>query len=639
MAFQIPHNLINELQISLRKRANLSSYDPDDPSLPDLPSPEESIAALDPSPPYLRCKHCKGRLLRGIESLFCVFCGREQSKDLPPEAINFRNTLGCRWLLQSLELDGSEIVGPFSQANESSRKQNATEDEFPLSDLLNLEIKWTSESEKFGSSFSEEPSVWQQSSLNLAGVDLDNFFAEGEERNASDALEEQIVPKKVDEITGSTTHGNDKLKSFENIQHSETTVRSEEVNGNINFFENVQPSEAVPRSTEDDSFTGWEADFHSADSGTHHEESKSVDAFPSSSVDLSGHLDTVFGSKVDPSDVKAMEDAISSTSNADGLFSHNTWHTSNSDIAGEDKQFEVAISDTHVGQVEYENASSTTVDWTQGDKWQNSGSKESEDKAMDDDDSLDAWNEFTSSTGAQGNPSSSSKPIVNHLAPSAELTLEMNLFSSAVDLPNHKTTDKDDGFDAWNDFTSSKGAQDPSKSSGKPTVDDMMPSPGASFFSSANSLQDTKAMGKDDDLVDWDGFPSLTGAHDPLESSSEQTVNHVKTSGEQNSEINLLSGEKQSQNFDIGSFFQPELFSGVPRNQSSSTELISVQSEASVSERMADVNVRGGGSAEEEAKDGDVEMLMSQMHDLSFMLENKLTIPTKLDGSASFSKD
>ena len=54
--------------------------------------------------------------------------------------------------------------------------------------------------------------------------------------------------------------------------------------------------------------------------------------------------------------------------------------------------------------------------------------------------------------------------------------------------------------------------------------------------------------------------------------------------------------------------------------------------------RMADANVRGGNNNAEVAKDGDfssattgsktdeIEILMSQMHDLSFMLESNLSI-------------
>ena len=57
---------------------------------------------------------------------------------------------------------------------------------------------------------------------------------------------------------------------------------------------------------------------------------------------------------------------------------------------------------------------------------------------------------------------------------------------------------------------------------------------------------------------------------------------------------------------------------------------------------MADANVRGGNNNAEVVKHGDfstatkgsktddVEILMSQMHDLSFMLESNLSIPPKV---------
>ena len=110
MAFEMPLDQIKQLQILLRKDANLSWYDPEDHlALPKLPSVAETVAKLDPSPPYLRCKNCSGRLLRGVQSSICVFCGANPYKDLPPEPIKFRNTLGYKWLLESLQLDGSVI--------------------------------------------------------------------------------------------------------------------------------------------------------------------------------------------------------------------------------------------------------------------------------------------------------------------------------------------------------------------------------------------------------------------------------------------------------------------------------------------------------------------------------------------------
>lgn len=113
MAFELPIDQIKQLQILLRKDANLSWYNPENDEnlpLPNLHSVAETVAKLDPSPPYLRCKNCNGRLLRGVQSFICVFCGANPHKDLPPEAIKFKNTLGYRWLLESLQLDGSVML-------------------------------------------------------------------------------------------------------------------------------------------------------------------------------------------------------------------------------------------------------------------------------------------------------------------------------------------------------------------------------------------------------------------------------------------------------------------------------------------------------------------------------------------------
>ncbi|KAI8027844.1 hypothetical protein LOK49_LG02G00176 [Camellia lanceoleosa] len=59
MGFEIPTDLIRQLRISLRNDAGLSSYDPHPSPLPPL---QESVSGFDPSPPNLRCEHCKCRL-------------------------------------------------------------------------------------------------------------------------------------------------------------------------------------------------------------------------------------------------------------------------------------------------------------------------------------------------------------------------------------------------------------------------------------------------------------------------------------------------------------------------------------------------------------------------------------------------
>lgn len=100
MAIEIPKDLITELQISLRKQANVPSYDPTDPSLPSLP-----LFHSTGDSPRRRCIHCKARLLRGSDSILCIFCGKHPT-EAPPPPIKFQSTSGYRWFLHSLNLDG-----------------------------------------------------------------------------------------------------------------------------------------------------------------------------------------------------------------------------------------------------------------------------------------------------------------------------------------------------------------------------------------------------------------------------------------------------------------------------------------------------------------------------------------------------
>ena len=104
MATEISLDLINNLKVSLRKEAKFDYSDSYTLALPTVP---EAIAELDASPPYLRCRNCKGKLLRGIESLICVFCGEQQrTSENPPDPIKFTSTCGYKWFLTSLDLDG-----------------------------------------------------------------------------------------------------------------------------------------------------------------------------------------------------------------------------------------------------------------------------------------------------------------------------------------------------------------------------------------------------------------------------------------------------------------------------------------------------------------------------------------------------
>ncbi|KAJ6686877.1 DENTIN SIALOPHOSPHOPROTEIN-RELATED [Salix purpurea] len=413
MVFEIPEDDIRELQISLRKEAGLTSYNLEENDwLPDLASlNDSSIADIDPSPPYLRCKNCRGRLLRGVNSTICVFCGRQHNQDIPPDPIKFMSTFGSRWFLQSLHLDGSEIVGSIIEAKELNRRQSTSRKEFPLSELLDLEIRWPSESERPETSVADKTPAQNLRTLNLGGVDLNNFFGEPKVDSVPALSQEQLtLNKQMDATGGNAVHGHE----------------------NLSLFENVQPSETIGGSDKDvsgDWSSGWEAEFQSASSGTQHRESKtSVPFVSSSSVDLSAHMDSVFGPAKDVSEGKTNENATSSASSS---FKDDLWSIPGTGVAGQDVLFKLDINDEGGGRRGTSNNSSMmNVELIQDNQWQTTTttSKSDENKTNDEnDDSFDAWNDFTGSSVQM--PSNNS--VKQDMLPYVDQASEINLFGGS----------------------------------------------------------------------------------------------------------------------------------------------------------------------------------------------------------------
>lgn len=309
-----------------------------------------------------------------------------------------------------------EALGPSTVVKEASRGRSALKDEGSLSDLLDLEIKWTSESEKLGAGVSNEASVRSKSPLNLAGVDLDNFLSEARRDTVIKASEEQFAATKE--------------------------IRSKESNAlqgheNLSLFENVHPSETVVRPAEDKNsaaFSGWEAEFQNANSESVHEGSKEFDPFVGSTVDLSSHMDAVFGSGKDINSAHVSDDRTPASRTNDWIQG-DLYKNLNSKVPA------------HVGQVDStiqaEDAqnlagpSSTRDDWFQDDQWKNSSAKSTDNKiALGKNDNLfDAWNDFPSSSTSQ-DPFRSSWKHNNgsSLTPSVEQTSEPNLLSSTSKL-------------------------------------------------------------------------------------------------------------------------------------------------------------------------------------------------------------
>lgn len=527
MAFEIPTDLIRQTQVSLRKEAGLASYDPNDPSIPNLPSLEEAISGFDPSPPYLRCKRCKGRLLRGLQSILGVYCGRPN--EITPNPISYKSTFGYRWLLESLGLDGSERVGSPLETNEISRGKSTQIDEILLSDLLDLEIKWPAESENVETSISiREPSFKTTSSLNLEGVDLDNFFSDRKSDNIGTS-ERNLIPS-------------NQVSSREIDAFSKPEIHS--------LFDNVSESEEKSSENEKgDSLSGWKAEFQTANSETLSEGSKTVDSFVGASVDISITMDTAFGRGNDLKDARFKDGSAQVISNFSG------WIQDKSTSEFSNQAAEATFRGEHAGYNadNSNNPSSTSVTWIQDEQWQSNSPKKPENKIIsEDDDSFDVWNDQWQSNNTK----------------------------------YPENIDKGDAsFDAWTDFTSSTSLQ------------------GAS-----NNL--------------WD-----------------PAGDHIVHSSNQNLDVNLFSLDKNLQERQFDRFSQPDIFSGALSSQNSSTTLNGIQSESSVADRVVDNKVEVGGNSGQAANGDDVsngatrsektdlEMLLSQMHDLSFMLESNLSVP------------
>lgn len=311
-------------------------------------------------------------------------------------------------------------MGRSVDANESNRGQSTQQNEFPLSDLLDLEIRWPSESEKLETSVTNKTAAQKLSTLNLAGVDLDNFFAESKVDSISAQFEGQFASSKQDDAMGSSA------------------FRS---HGNLSLFENVLPSEVVARSKgdeSDDPSSGWEAQFQSAGSGTQCQEPELFDPFVgSSTVALSAHIDSVFEPGKDLFDGKTKENTTTSTSSTNDCFKGGLSSNSNSGLTAQDEQFKLPINDQAgetVGNAN--NYSPMNIDWIQDNQWQTTSSSKSPDnKTVDeDDDSFDAWNDFTSSTNVQVPSNNSSTQGVNHMVPSVEQASEINLLGGSNNL-------------------------------------------------------------------------------------------------------------------------------------------------------------------------------------------------------------
>ncbi|KAJ4866645.1 dentin sialophosphoprotein-related [Raphanus sativus] len=689
MATEISLDLINRLKVSLRNEAKLSSLGDytDSSTLITLPTAPEAIAELDASAPHLlRCRNCKGKLLRGIESLICVFCGKQQrTSENPPDPIKFTSTCGYKWFLSSLDLDGSEMVEPLKEANGSRMGAKVPVAKgIALSEFLDFGVQWIArEGETLNNGVDDGQSMRKKNRLDLGGISVDDLSkvdtveSKPEEDDFKDprslslfddgvksqgVSESQKSEKDAQKIVTSGEHENLSLFAgrdaqdgvslaeqgnfgfFEekDVQHpvkegeslslfegrdeqrtssSENTesfgffegkdaqrdssFRDDESFGlfqgkdaqrnsalkadaNLGLFEGGGDGQRNSDSKEDEDFglfeaalssnagiksfddkvvassSTWDSDFQSVS-----QEKISSDPFVSSPADLSAHMDSVFGSGKKLFYEKPADSSTAYVSNAgdwlqDDLFGDVTGKTQNNDQT------------SHEGQVVGGNVSSSMdIDWMGDDLWQTSEKKALEQTPTDDNDGDDDWNDFASSVN--------SKTPSNLLSRTMESSQEEEIFDGLALVKNDVN----------------ERSKDEMQNTG-----------------TAGVISDI-GKGQEDDLFGtWDTFTSSTVLQTPVQ----PPTNHVYSSAELNPEMNLFGDSSHRSDLAFDCF--PESTGG--QAMPSGTSTLERTSDPDGKDQTLDLVST---TTSHKSKSDVAEELISQMHDLSFMLETKLSVP------------
>ncbi|XP_008805424.2 dentin sialophosphoprotein-like isoform X1 [Phoenix dactylifera] len=548
MAYEIPFDLIHRLQSGLRTAAGVPSYNPTDPALPPLASIDDAVAELDTTlPPYLRCKRCRGGLLRGLQSTLCIYCGADRGKEGFSYEISFNSTVGCRKLLESLGLDGSEPVTLETESSDPKGKDTPMGG-LVLSDLLDLELKWPLDKEEVDNSSTNNKSPTNAFALKLSGVDLDNFFSEPKIEAASAAPSipnEQMMPSK---------------------QSMKTEIH--DFSGSDSMFENLRSSDMKASSFNNksgefgDSFTVWEAEFQSANSNTSDSDSKSVDLFqglsntkfvtaPRPEVTINWQTDV-------QNEICSKGNTGKSTYDAGQPSSSNTWIP---DDFWPMKTGEVSKSDQFKSKDEtnideLNNNSNYMPDHeVQDDLWPPSSTKESDNTKSinDNDDSIDDWQDFTGWGKAQESSSNlgiQTEPKLSEL-PSETKSVDLLSPSSTKESGNSKNLDgKNDLFDDWQGFTS-LGLSTSGSQARATLVEHPSETKSADlwFTSSTRESDNNENLdGNDDSFDDWQDFTTTGEAVGSLSNLRAQTgATLFEHSSETNSlDLGPMSSTKES---------------------------------------------------------------------------------------------
>ncbi|KAJ9560940.1 hypothetical protein OSB04_006100 [Centaurea solstitialis] len=610
MDLDVPTDLINRAQIGFREAVGLSSFENTTTTLTPLPTLEASISDSS-SPSSLRCKFCQGKLIRGLQSLICIYCGEYQKQDLHPDPISFSSTNGYRWLLQSLYLTGSERIGSLAEGTGIHGGQSPARDEAALSDLLDLQISWRDKPKKPENSFDNKTSE-HGSSLNVGTADLDDFFIESKRAVTPNAPQEQ----------NKAFQGQENLTLFQNALPIETSVASALDSG------------------ADASF-GWNAEFQFADTKMEDENSKSVDPFAGAEADLSVHLDTVFGQMEGLSKTKLNDDSDAFPSTGNDWIQHDPFANMSSASFQQAEPLEsfVQAKDGISGHQNDISSEGIDGDWFSDGIWQTSSTNKA--AVTQHDDLLDLVAKHNEGSSKSNLNDSSSKDVSldwfentnwpKSTANEAEISVGGKPQVDAVSSPSLVSDLIQDDllYNASSQVSRDTGRSDFDNSSKHHSDTTDWFQDGQWGFGASGATTVVASKDDDDDTFDdWNDFTSSTGNQGSFPDSWKESSNENVAASEKISELNLFSSTNDPQEVDFGNFSQSDPFSGSSsnKNQSDTQEVHNMFSEVPTASRK---NSNNG----EEGKKENVEMVLSQMHDLSFMLKDELSLPSNPQGS------
>jgi len=461
--------------------------------------------------------------------------------------------------------------------NEWNRGRNESKDEIPLSELLDLEIRWPSEAEIAQLSASDSAAFQGKSSLGLAGVDLDSYF---DRKESNDVFEQNLA--------SGTQVGTALDNTFE-------------ANENLSLFQNVQAPEVAAGSAENlsgDSLSSWEASFTSASSVPVHEMSKSVDH---SNVDL----DTASGFVKDSVGVKENDDFNPSASTEHDYFQGDGWRTSNSMLHAQAGKSESTMDLVGTKTTDSANGSSRNLEWMQDDQWQRSDNNTTDNVATAEDKySFDEWNDFTGSASTQDPLSTVTNSNTTGQTGNIGFSVDFNDTKTAEDAnsssnkdfdwmqrqwqdSNNKTTDTIsaneavDSFDSWNDFTGSVNTQLSSFGVSNSEImnetdkfelianhnDTKIVESAAGSSGNFDWMQDdqwqgidnkTTGIGTTNEVADsfdaWNDFTGSAISHNPSSVVSNSSITAQTGTSEVTADLNDMKTEKGTNAFSHGSF-------------------------------------------------------------------------------------